>query len=174
MNTITISGQPGSGKSTVAELLAQHTNIPYINSGMLFRQQAKKYHMTLEAFGKYCETHPEVDKELDNHQLKLLQKGNIILEGRIAGWIAFQHNIQAVKIIITTDIDTRAQRIVKREQGEITQRKQEILKREKSEKKRYQQYYNINLDDHSIYNVCIDSSDKTVEEIVEIIKTHLP
>ena len=43
------------------------------------------------------------------------------------------------------------------------------MEREKSEVLRYKKYYNIDLEDISIYDIVIDSGDKTPEEIVDII-----
>ena len=169
MVTITISGTPGSGKSTVGRLLSEKIGLKYIYSGGIFRKTAKKYNMSLEEFGSYCEKHKEVDKELDNYQLEILQKGNVIVEGRIAGWIAHRNNIPALKVILDTDIETRAERIVNRENGDIEKRKQEMLNREKSEAMRYKKYYNIDLKDTSIYDLVIDSADKTPEEILDLI-----
>ena len=119
MTIITISGTPGSGKTTVAELLKEKTGIKYIYSGMIFRELAEKYKMSLEEFGKYCEENSDIDKELDNRQVEILKKGDVILEGRLAGWLAFRNNIPAVKVMIDTDVDTRAERIVKRENGDV-------------------------------------------------------
>ena len=45
----------------------------------------------------------------------------------------------------------------------------EILKREKSEAARYKKYYKIDLNNKSIYDLVIDSSDKTPEVILAII-----
>lgn len=169
MVTITISGAPGSGKSTVAELLEKKIGIKRIYSGMIFRETAEKYKMSLEEFGKFCEGNSSVDKELDDRQLEILKKGDVILEGRLAGWLAHLNKIPALKIIIDTDIETRAKRIVNREAGRVEKRKKEIIKREKSEISRYKKYYGIDLKDTSIYDVVIDSGDKTPEEIVYII-----
>ena len=169
MVTITISGTPGSGKTTVAMLLEKKLELKYVYSGMIFREQADKHNMSLEEFGKYCEEHSEIDKELDNKQLEILKKGNVILEGRLAGWLAYKNNIPAFKILIDADLDTRAKRIVNREEGFVKKRKKEIQKREKSEAKRYKEYYGVNLKDKSIYDIIIDSANKTPEEIVELI-----
>lgn len=169
MVTITVSGTPGSGKSTIACMLKEHLNIPYVYSGMIFRSLAKKHRMNLADFGIYCEQHEEVDRELDIKQLEILKGGNVILEGRLAGWLAHLNNISAFKVMIDADVTTRAQRIVIREQGTIEQRKQEILNREKSEWKRYKKYYNIDLRDTSIYDLVIDSTSKTPEEMVKRI-----
>ncbi len=169
MVTITIGGTPGSGKSTVAILLEKKLGIRYVYSGMIFRELAEEHNMTLEEFGKYCEQNSEIDKELDERQLEIMKKGDVILEGRLAGWLAHQNNIPAFKVALHTDLETRAKRIVKREKGSVEQRKKEILERERSEAVRYKNYYNIDLNDKSIYDLVIDSGNKTPEEIVEII-----
>jgi predicted cytidylate kinase len=169
MVTITISGTPGSGKSTVANLLQNKLGIEYIYSGMIFRETAEEYNMNLEDFGKYCEEDSEDDKKLDQKQVNLLKKGNIILEGRLAGWLAFKNDISALKVFIDADLDTRVERIIKREDGDSKQRKKEIIDRERSETLRYKKYYNIDLKDKTVYDLVIDSSEKKPEEIVDLI-----
>ena len=169
MVTITISGTPGSGKSTVAKILEKKLGIKYIYSGLIFRQLAEEHNMELEKFGKFCEQNSEIDKKLDDRQLEILKEGDVILEGRLAGWIAYQNNIPALKVSIDTDIETRARRIVNREKGSVDFRKKEIIERERSEALRYKNYYGIELKDKSIYDLLIDSKDKSPEEIVEII-----
>jgi predicted cytidylate kinase len=169
MVTITISGSPGSGKTTVARILAEKLGLKYVYSGKIFREMAEKYKMNLEEFGAYCEKHEEVDKQLDDYQLEILKKGNVIAEGRIAGWIAHRNNISAVKVLLLADLETRSKRIVNREEVEVEKRKNEILTREKSEAVRYKAYYKIDLVDTSIYDLVVDSSNKTPEEIVDLI-----
>lgn len=173
MATITISGLPGTGKTTVARLLEKRLGLRYVYSGEIFREMAKKHKMSLEEFGEYCETHRQIDEELDRYQLDILRKGNVIVEGRISGWLAYQNHIPALKVLLDADISVRSGRIVKREQGDIEKRKKEILTREKSEATRYKKYYDIDVGDTSIYDVIIDASVKTPEEIMEIIVEHL-
>lgn len=173
MVTITISGLPGTGKTTIARLLEKHLGLRYVYSGEIFRKLAKKHRMSLEEFGRYCESHREIDEELDQYQLRILRQGNIIVEGRISGWLAYRNNIPAVKVLLQADIDIRAGRIVKREQGDIKKRKQEILHREKSEATRYKNYYGIEISDTSIYDIIIDTGDKTPTEILGIILRYL-
>jgi CMP/dCMP kinase len=173
MATITISGLPGTGKTTVARLLEKRLGLRYVYSGEIFRDMAKKQKMSLEEFGDYCETHRQIDEELDRYQLDILRKGNVIVEGRISGWLAYQNHIPALKVLLEADIAVRSGRIVKREQGDVEKRKKEILKREKSEATRYKKYYDIDISDTSIYDVVIDVSMKTPEEIMEIIVEHL-
>ena len=48
-----------------------------------------------------------------------------------------------------------------------------MVEREKSEAKRYREYYGIDIDDESIYDLVIDTSDKSPDEIVNIILSSL-
>jgi predicted cytidylate kinase len=169
MTIITISGTPGSGKSTIGKILKKRLNMEYIYSGQIFRETAKKYKMTLEEFGRFCENDEKIDRELDNEQLNILKKGNVILEGRLAGWIAHNNNILSLKIILNANLNTRINRIIEREDGDYNKRLKEILKRERSEQKRYKKYYNIDIKDTSIYDLIIDTSNKSPKEIADII-----
>ena len=87
MTTITISGLPGTGKTTVAKLLEKRLGLRYVYSGEIFREMAKKHKMSLEEFGKYCETHREIDEELDRYQLDYFTAGKRHCGGR-ALWLA--------------------------------------------------------------------------------------
>ena len=169
MVTITISGAPGSGTTTIAEILEKKLKLNYIYAGDLFRKMAKEKNLSLNLFGKYCEEHKEVDEKLDRYQKKVLQVGNVILEGRIAGWIAFRNKIAAFKVLLNADEKTRIERIIRRENGDFKEKKKEMLSREKSEAKRYRMYYNINIKDETIYDLVIDTSNKKPQEIVELI-----
>ena len=170
MTIITISGTPGSGKSTVAEKLKEKLGFEYIYSGEIFRNLALEYEMNLEEFGKYCEENSDIDKKLDERQVEILKnKDDIILEGRLAGWLAVKNNINSTKVFLDADIDIRTKRIIKRENGSFEKRKKEIEKREKSEKKRYKKYYGIDLDDTSIYDIIVDTKEKKPDEIVDMI-----
>jgi len=169
MTVITISGIPGTGTTTIANLLTTKMHIPYIYTGDIFRTLAKQYKMSLEEFSTYAENHPEVDNELDEQQLEILIKGEIILEGRLAGWIAHHNNIPATKIMLLANLKVRAQRIVKREGGDIKKRSDEIRIREQSENRRYKNYYNIDVSDLSIYDIVIDTSELSPEMILQKI-----
>ena len=74
-----------------------------------------------------------------------------------------------MKIILDADLEIRIKRIIKRENGDFKKRHKEIINREKSEENRYKKYYNIDLKDKSIYDLQIDTTHKTPEEIVDII-----
>jgi len=174
MTVVTISGLPGTGKTTVAKLLHKRLGLRYVYAGEIFRSLARQHGMTLEQFGTLCEEHPEVDRELDDYQVTLLKQGDLLLEGRISGWLAVRNHVPAVKVLLTAEPKTRVSRIVKRESGDLSERRREIEERERCEAARYRKFYGIDVNDTSIYDVVVDTSKLTPEQIVDRICAHIP
>lgn len=165
---ITVSGLPGSGTTTIANLLSKALNLKLISTGETFRELARKKGVSLEEFGKLAENSSKIDKELDKSVLKMVKEKSII-EGRLTGFMLNRNNIQAFKIWIDAPLEIRAKRVAGREGKTLKQTKKEIKKRERSERKRYKKIYSIDLNDKSIYDLVIDSEDKKPEKILEII-----
>ena len=55
-SVITVSGLPGSGTSTVCELVAQATGFRYINAGAIFRELADEDGLSFAEFGRREDT----------------------------------------------------------------------------------------------------------------------
>ena len=109
---ITISGTPGSGKSTVAKILVEKLNLERIYVGGIRRDLAKSKNMTLEELNQYALNHPETDVDVDKEAAKLakeLNKSNrdVIVEGRVQ----FHFIPESIKIYIKVDLEEGARRI---------------------------------------------------------------
>jgi len=175
---ITISGPPGSGKSTITKMLAQRLGIPAISAGELFRASAKRRKMTLSDFGKLAEKDWNIDRELDKKMLKRAKKvanagKDIILEGRLTGILLFKNSIPSIRIFIDAEQKVRAERIAGREKISVREALRAIREREICEQKRYRLIYGLNLDAKTAYNIVIDSTSLTPEGVVEKIITAL-
>ena len=165
---ITISGLPGSGTTTIANLLSKALNLKLISSGEIFRELARKKGIGLEEFGELAETNSKIDKELDENVLKMVKDDGIV-EGRLTGFMFHKNNIQAFKIWIDAPLAIRAKRVADREGKAVKQTKKEIKKRERCERNRYKKIYSVDLNDKSIYDLVINSKDKKPEKILDII-----
>lgn len=171
VNVITLTGVPGSGTTTIAKLLSFKLELRLVFIGETFRELASEYKMSLTEFGEHVKNNPKIDYELDTRQIEYARTGNIILEGRLSGWMAMKNNIDAFRILLTADLNTRINRIMGRENKSYEMVKQEIIAREASEVKRYKKLYGINYLEPSYYDLIIDTSDLSPEQIVdEIIK----
>ncbi len=163
---VTISGPPGSGTTTVAKLLAKKLNFDLISAGEVFRRMAKEKKMSLAEFSRLANTNPEIDLEIDRYQKELAERrDNVVVEGRLSGWMVNAD----LKVWLFASEDIRVERIARREKKNIEDAKRETRERERIEKRRYEKYYGIDIDDWTIYHLVINSGYFTPEEIVEII-----
>lgn len=166
---ITISGPPGSGKTTVAKILSEKLKIKLISAGEVFRQLAFERGMSLEEFSKFAESNPEIDILVDRVQREMAEKEkDAIVEGRLSGWMIKDAEL---KVYIFADPEVRYSRIAKREDKDISTVRKETRLREEVEKRRYQKFYGIDVDDWRVYDLIINSSRMSPEKIAEIIIT---
>lgn len=163
---ITISGPPGSGKSTLSRILSARMGMELISIGDIFRKQAEQRCMSLGEFGLLAKSDEGIDSTLDEEQKRIAEvKDNIVLEGRLSGFLVDAD----LKVWLKAPAGVRAERIAKRENKSVSAATSEILEREQCERERYLNYYNIDIKDLSIYDLVIDSSKWSPEEIGEIV-----
>lgn len=163
---ITVSGLPGTGKTTVGKILAKKLNLKFISAGEIFRKLSEQRGLSLEEFSKIAEKDPEIDRLIDFTLKELAEKEeNAVFDGRLSGWF-----INAdLKVYLFADDETRYERIAKREKRDLMKVKEETKLREELERRRYLKFYGIDVDDVRVYDLVINSGKFTAEEIVEII-----
>jgi len=171
---IAISGPPGSGKTTVSERLAKSKGYEFISAGADFREMAKDYAKSLEEFGRYAEDHPDIDRDLDARVIRRVEEftrngRSVVVDGRLQPWLLQKHGISCFKVLIDAPLDTRAERIAGREGKGVRQAKNEIRERERSERTRYSKIYGIDVRDRGVFDLVVDSADKTPEAVVSLV-----
>ena len=165
---IAVSGPPGSGKSTLSNIVARHFGLVHISSGDVFRTMAKDKGVSLETFGHMAEADPTIDKEIDRRQIELSkQKGNFLFEGRLSGRFVNAD----LTIMLKTKMEVRARRIAEREHISFEQAKHETLIREGSEARRYSEFYDIDISDMTPYDLVLESSVWDPDATAQIVIT---
>jgi CMP/dCMP kinase len=165
---ITLSGLPGSGKTSVARELASRYGFVIISAGEQFRKLAQERGMTLQAFGELAEKDSAIDIAIDNRQQELAGKyENALVEGRLAG-----RTIDAdLKIWLKASLEVRAKRISRREGIPEGQALEDTRIREACEALRYKKFYNIDQRDLSCYDLVIDTGLWDAKGVATIIGT---
>ena len=167
---ITVSGLPGSGTTSLSRYLAQRHGFTMISAGEVFRQLAKEHNMELAQFGDLARTDPSYDKMIDARQKEIAEASdNIVVEGRLSGWMVDNADL---KIWIYAPIGCRIKRIVFRDQvADEETAKNLTLEREQCEADRYRSYYDIDINDLSIYHIILNSEHWDVDGLGAIIDT---
>ncbi len=166
---ITISGTPGSGKTTVARLLAKQVDLPHVYAGDLFRSEAQRRGMSLAEFNTLAEQDHSVDRTLDARMAEQARAGGVVLEGRLAAFLAEQEKVEALKVWVTASEAVRAARVSEREGGDQLERLKQNDARQRSDSKRYREIYGFDLDDLSIYDLIVHSDELTPQQVADQI-----
>ena len=164
---ITISGVPGSGKTTVAKLLAARLGLPHVYAGDLYRQEAKRRGLSLEKFNELSEQDHSIDRNLDSQMAERARQGDVVLEGRLAGYLAADNHLDALKVWLDASDDVRARRVAQREGADWRTVLEENRVRHGSDAKRYKTIYGYDLADTGVYDVVLSTDDRSPEALVQ-------
>jgi cytidylate kinase len=128
-----------------------------LDGGSVFRALADERGLSVAEFSKIAENHAAIDVELDKRLAARAQEGDVVLESRLAGWIATNEGLDGLRVWIACDPDERARRVAEREGIPRAAARQANDVREASERQRYEEYYGIDISDLSIYDLVLDS-----------------
>jgi predicted cytidylate kinase len=164
---VTVGGPPGSGKSTACRRVAEVLGLTYTSAGQLFRAEARQRGLDLEAFGRYAEAHPEVDRTLDERVQALARPGALI-EGRIQGALCRRHATPVHDVLVTATLDVRVQRVAQRDHQSLEDARSAIVQREASERHRYRRFYDLDIDTEPS-DLTVDTTDLPPDDVAERI-----
>ncbi|GHW02680.1 cytidylate kinase [candidate division SR1 bacterium] len=170
---ITLGGKAGSGKSTIAKLLSSKLGYEIISIGNMKRKLAEEMGLSIQEFsllGDKPENQAEFDLKYEDFQKNLKLSDKIILDSRLG----FYAQPKAFRIFLDVSDEVASQRIfgdhrTNESFEDQNQAFQEIKQRNKADQNRYLSLYNIDIWDADNYSLVVDTSDKTPEQILEII-----
>ncbi len=170
MVRITISGHPGSGTSTLVQLLSETKAWSSLNGVELFRQEAKRRNMTLAEFGQLCKDDLEVDRALDallkEEMLRSDEDAPSIIESRLSGWWAYQLGLDIPRIWLDVDEKERAHRVQAREGGEIDTIVEDSRTRADVDAQRFLELYQLLPEQEEPYTHRINASSLNPQEVL--------
>jgi len=170
---ITFNGDHGSGKSTIAQRVADKMGYQRYSTGQMFRDIAKRKGITLEELHQQMITDYSVDKLVDSYIIDLSKKENdFVIDSRMA-WKFIPNSI---KIYLKVDDGEAAKRIYfelekenQRNEGKnldsAEKVRESINKRKNMDDERYFNLYGINIREEKNYDLVIDTTNLNTEEV---------
>ncbi len=165
---VAISGPPGGGKTTIAKRLAETANLRYWSNGDDFRRMATAKGISFQEFHKYAESHPEVDRALDERARKEAEKGSVVLDGRLSGWIT--RDSPSLKVYLTAPLEVRLERVMARDGVNREEAEGSLRQRERSNRMRYLKLYDYDVENMEIYDIILNTRTWDITDALEILK----
>lgn len=174
---ITISGLPGSGKSSAAKSIAQALSYRHFSSGDFMRNIALDMGISLNELGKIAESDQgQIDFRIDEEIRKTSQDEKLVIDSRLAfHWIP-----QSFKVFLDLPMEVSQDRIWNnlknnplREKSEQVTDKNKLLgniqERVASERKRYMELYGVDYTQKENFDLVVDTEKNNIEETEKCI-----
>ena len=170
---ISITGDLGSGKSSVAKMLSDKLGYKFLSTGAIQRRLALEKGMNTLEFNNYTDHNKEIDDYIDQH-LKDINNINepYVIDSRLA-WFFIKNSF---KVYLNTNKKIAAQRILNDNNRisepittEIEKKIEESEMRRNSEMSRFKKNYGVKYDINSSFDLVLDTSYISIEEVVQKI-----
>ncbi|OGL73392.1 hypothetical protein A3E39_00165 [Candidatus Uhrbacteria bacterium RIFCSPHIGHO2_12_FULL_60_25] len=178
---ISISGVPGSGKTSAAKILAESLGMKFYSMGGLREKMALERGVTIDELNALGESDPTTDTSVDEYQRELgTKEDGFVIEGRLS-W----HFIpRSFKVFLDCDPKEAARRVYGAQHaGErrdedahatVDATRAYLDRRIASDVRRYREYYGVDYRDHGHYDLIVDTTPfKGPEETAHAIRDAL-
>jgi len=172
-NIISLAGELASGKGTVSKLLSEELEYTIYRNGEYVRKLAREKGLDITSFNEYLNEHPEIDRQIEKSAAEYAKEhDNFIIDARL-GWYAVP---ESFKVYLTIDINEAAKRAFYDEDRKSTEKfntieeqKEDMERRYKMENARYFNLYGVKKEDLSNYDLVVDTTHKTPDEVKQKI-----
>ncbi len=169
---LTLAGTPGSGKSTIRAMLAEHYHLEVKGTGDFMRKMAKQkgYNDITDFLVEYVTKHPEVDNQIDDEQRNYGQQNDdFVLDAHLG----FHFVPDSIKIELKCSLNESAKRILADKlrtteaSTTLAQSMAASKKRRDTMRENFLKLYNVDIDRSANFDLSVDTSMLTPEQVFE-------
>lgn len=181
---LSISGMPGSGKTTAGKIVAQKLEVPFYSTGGLFRTLAQKRGISLNELMRLGEEDKSIHTTIDQYQEQLgREQSHFVIEGRLS-WYFIPHSFkvlllcnthEAARRIYEAKLASQKERADEKVYKTIEEAEQSLVERNASDILGYRRHYGIDYSDPKHFDLVIDTTtSEGPEETAQRILQALP
>lgn len=172
---ISITGDLGSGKSTIAKSLCKALGYKFLSTGSIQRALAQQQGMNTLEFNKYTDHHLHIDDYIDQHLKDInVHPAPHVLDSRLA-WFFVPSSF---KVYLMTFEEVAAQRIMQDKSrvsepdaASVKQKIADTKERRQIENHRFEKNYGAKFDIFKNFDLVIDTSLADVAHVTNLILT---
>jgi len=161
---IAVSGLSGCGKNTIGQKAAEKLGLRLVS--MSFKDEAKKRGISLMELQELAGEDPKLDKELDDAIAEKASAGNCVVTTWLGPWMVKNADL---RVWLNASPEERAKRVSGRDKMAAEEALEHVNKRDEDNRARYKKYYGIDIDDHSRFDLEINTERFAPEESAELI-----
>lgn len=177
---ITISGKPGSGKSSTADRVAELLGYTRHSSGDMVRRVLKRNHMTLDQYNSQAAENHDLDDQIDEELRKLRDLTDIVVDSRLG----FYWLPESFKVYLDLDLDVATARIyndvssnesrkgVESKNTSLPAVAREVRSRMLSEQARFKKLYGVDPYEKAHFDLVIDTSRHNPHSVAVTVFDH--
>ncbi|MCQ2354580.1 MAG: cytidylate kinase family protein [Clostridia bacterium] len=171
---ISITGRLGSGKSTVARVIAENEGFEIYSTGAIIREMASDLGITALEMNELMKKDNSYDLKLDETTTKISKDraaDKLLFDSRMAWHFADS----SFKVYLYVDVKVAAARVLRDSRGSVETYRDlddavsQLTDRMNSENVRYKKLYNVDNFDFSNYDIVIDTEKRSPQEVADII-----
>jgi cytidylate kinase len=170
---ITITGDLGSGKSTVAKELCRILGYNYLSTGQIQRNLALDMGMNTLEFNRFTDQNLHIDDYIDT---KVKEINNVkephVLDSRLAWYFinsSFKIYLMALDEVAASRVLKDDKRVGEPLGTDIQGKVKELRERRESENQRFSSNYGIKPSLFTDFDAVVDTSTATVENVTQLL-----
>ena len=172
---ITLTGNLGSGKSTLSKILEKEYGFEVFSTGKIIREIAKEQGISVLEMNKLMKEDSKYDHMIDDTSARISREQkekDILFDSRLA-WNFVE---ESFKVFLSVSLDVATKRVMgDGSRGDVEtyasleECRNSLLERAAEEDKRYKDIYGIEYFNYANYNLVLDSSDCEPEVLAKLL-----